>query len=194
MDINSIGKLCINLDTRSDRFRSFEANNIMGSVTFIAGVVNKDPFKGIARAHLNCIEWAKKHNWDKVLIMEDDVEYPAGLKTHAHIAECMATLPPDWDIVLGGASYLKGYDKVNQYWKRAGEFCGLHWYIVNQRVYDRILAYNYTDHIDRWISKQGFKCYLPNKIWAIQSDGYSDNVGKVTDYKSSYFTKFDVLR
>lgn len=192
--IGEINKLCISLPSRPERKEAFLRNNLMGYFNWMNGVVDKQPFRGIARAHMNCIERAKAEGWDKVLIMEDDVEYPGKDKTLPHINECMATLPEDWDIVLGGAYHLKGYDKVNAHWKRVGEFCALHWYIVNARVYDKILAYNYTDHIDLWMGKQGMKIYLPNKLWAIQTDGYSDNVKKKTDYNSSYLTKFDVLR
>ena len=166
----------------------------MGYFNWSDGIVDKQPYIGIGLAHLKCIHRAKSEGWDKVLIMEDDVEYPGKDKTHKHIEECLSTLPDDWDIVLGGAYYLKGYGKVNAHWKRVGEFAGLHWYMVHERVYDRILQYDYTDHIDRWIGRQKLNIYLPHKIWAIQSDGFSDNVKKVTDYNSTYLTKFDVLR
>ncbi len=166
----------------------------MGEVQWVNGVLDPRPSKGIATAHMNAIQRAKDNNWPSVLIMEDDVIFPGKQKTLPYIEESFKELPEDWDIILGGVYHLRKPQKVNNYWQKVGEFCALHWYIVNERVYDKILAFDKSTHIDHWMGKQGMNIYLPKKFFAIQEDGYSDNVKKITSYNSNKLANFEILK
>lgn len=188
MNFKDLNKLLINLPERADRLKQFKAQTYLplSNLQTVSGIRNhSQPMLGIAQAHLNCISIAKGNEWDKVLIMEDDCIFQGGVETFDYVLSCLENIPKDWNVLLGGI-----YEGVivpeNQYWNKIkGQFCGLHFYIVNSNCYDSILAYDGTQHIDRWINlKGGLNCYVAAKFFATQSDGFSDNTGKNEDYKN----------
>ena len=188
-----INKLLINLQSRPDRLKSFKERN-GNDFTLIDGVINKQPFIGIAESHMNAIRHAKEKGWKKVLIMEDDCLFSSGAKDYMDTIFNHEYHPQDWDVLLGGVYHLKGSVDVNKHWQRIGEFCALHWYIVNERCYDKLLSFDGTNHYDRWVGTQGLRIFLPKKFFVIQQDGYSDNVQRVTDYNNTYLNKFEILK
>lgn len=195
--IESVNKLVINLPDRPERLESFKEDfkHLGGSFEVIEGERDqRKPYAGIARSHQRSVRYAKDKGWDKVLIMEDDVIYPAKEKALPYINEALKKLPEDWDVILGGVYYLRNEKRINAYWRKVYEFCALHWYIVNEKAYDTILNYECNGHIDRWLGNQGLNIYLPRRFWAIQKDGYSDNVNKLTNYNTTLLTNFEILR
>jgi glycosyl transferase family 25 len=198
LNIHEINKLVINLPERNERLHKFidEFGYIFPGDTFqvINGVKAEPSFHGIAEAHMNAIKHAKENNWPNVLIMEDDLYIPAKEKATKYINEAFNKVPDDWDVLLGGVYHSVSLTKENNYWNRIGEFCALHFYIVNARAYDKLLTWDKTNHYDRWIGKTGLKCFVPTRFFAIQYDGYSDNVNKITDYNSTYLSKFTILK
>jgi len=196
--VKDINKIVINLPERVQRLHDFKQEfqylqSYTGYYT-VSGVIEDRPEKGIAKAHHNAIRMAKEKGWDKVLIMEDDVMFPGKDKTVPYMEEAFKKLPENWDIIVGGVYYLRNETKVNNYWRRIGEFCALHWYIVNEKAYDKLLSFEYTGHYDRWMGKQGLNIYLPRRFWAIQRDGWSDNVKKETDYNKTRLKQFEILK
>lgn len=200
LDLCKINHLVINLPERTERIIQFthEYHHLFNDdciPNIINGVRDMPSFHGIAKAHMNCIHVAKGNSWENVLIMEDDLYIPAKEKARPYMESCFNKLPEDWDILLGGVYHSQFMEKENNYWNRlVGEFCALHFYVVNHRAYDKLLTWDQTNHYDRWIAKTGLKCYVPNKFFAIQHDGYSDNVNKLTDYNSTYLNKFTILK
>lgn len=197
LNIHEINKVVINLPERSERLLRFKNEfNYLFDDTFqvVNGVKKDNPMLGIAEAHLNCIRLAKEKGWDKVLIMEDDLYIPAKEKARNYVSEAFKKVPDDWDIILGGVYYVRNQVKANNYWTRIGEFCALHFYIVNSSCYDKILTYDGTNHIDRWVGKLGLNCYVPSRFFAIQYDGFSDNVKKETNYNNTYLKAFNILK
>ena len=184
MDYRSLNKLVINLPSRRDRLENVQTQLKGVDYTIIDGVVAHKPLLGIARAHLNCIEYAKVNNWQEVLIIEDDLILRPNFETYLNHA--LYNMPNDWEILLGGLYNKKGLIKYNDWWDRVGEFRGLHFYIVNQSAYDKILSYNPDEmqHIDAWMNRHGkrLNCYVLKKFVATQSSGYSDNVRATVDY------------
>lgn len=199
MNIQILNKCVINLPSRTDRLESvkkelsylFEDN----SFNLIDGVENRVPMLGIAEAHLNCIRLAKNNNWSEVLIIEDDVRFQAKEKTLKFVNEAFNHLPDNWDILLGGLYEADGLTPHNNFWNRTKEFCGAHFYIVNSKCYDEILKYEGRFHIDRFINLGGNKlnCFVTNKFFAIQYDGFSDNVKMKTDYADK-LVRFELLK
>jgi hypothetical protein len=194
--LSQINKIVINLPERSERLERF-ANEVKPWTFKVINGVRKEPnWHGIAEAHMNAIRYAKEQGWDKVLIMEDDLYIPAKGKlflTH-YLDEAFNKLPEDWDILLGGVYHAQTLSKHNNYWSKIGEFCALHFYIVNARCYDKLLTWDGTNHYDRWVGKSGLKCFVPSRFFAIQYDGFSDNVNKITDYNSNYLANFTILK
>ena len=196
--LQTINKCVINLPERTDRLESIkgELPYLFQDPSFhlVPGVPNLNPMLGIAEAHLNCIRKAKESQWPNVLIMEDDCYFPAKEKTLAYVKNAFNHIPEDWDILLGGLYESNGLTQVDQYWNKTKEFCGLHWYIVHERIYDRLLAYEGRFHIDRWINMSGeLNCYVTAKLFALQRDGFSDNVKQRVSY-ADRLTRFQILK
>lgn len=196
MTLNDIPKLVINLPYRTDRLELFnkEFNYISdSSPQIVNGVIDPNPIKGIGQAHINCILIAKQKEYEHVIIMEDDCVFQGKEKTLDYINKCLLNAPNDWDILLGGVYYSKQRSPFNEYWERVGEFCGLHFCIVNSKAYDKILEYDFTQHIDRWMNiNNRLNCYVAKKFFATQRDGFSDNTKKKEDYKN-LLKKYELL-
>lgn len=193
MLLSQIPKLVINLESRPDRLE-LARKELDGMGAYIMpGFIEKDPMIGIAKAHLNCIAHAKEKDWPVVLIMEDDVMLRP--KCKEYLDEALKHLPDNWELLLGGVYEENKLQQYNEYWDSIGEFCGLHFYIVNKSAYEKILEYNYNLHIDRWMNYNGkrLNAYLTKKYVATQRDGYSDNVKANTSYNELLLKKKKLL-
>lgn len=184
--------LVINLPSRTDRLIQVTKELEGIDFTIVNGVEHTNPMLGIAQAHLNCIHIAKQREWDKVLILEDDVVLRKGALEYLNRA--LDKTPEDWNVLLGGLYECRKFTPTNEYWDKVGEFCGLHFYIVNANYYDKILEYDGVHHIDRWMNHKGTRgnCYVTKKFIATQRDGFSDNVKKRVDY-SDKINRFPLL-
>jgi GR25 family glycosyltransferase involved in LPS biosynthesis len=187
MNLDTTPKCLINLPSRTDRLKlaniqidSFFDNK---AVKYIDGVMDSKPMIGIATAHLNAIRYAKDNDFDNIIIMEDDVLFRTNAKRYAE--SCFRNLPSDYDILLGGIYQSNGLTKHNDYWNKTSTFSGLHFYVVNKKAYDKILGnYKYKNHIDRFMAGiGGLDCYVTNKLFAVQHNGYSDNSKQFCNYE-----------
>lgn len=196
MRFSDIPKMVINLPHRTDRIIDFldEFKYISdSSPQIVSGVLNDNPMIGIAQAHINCILIAKQREFEHVLIMEDDCVFQGKDKTLQYVNECLLNVPNDWDILLGGVYYSKQRSEYNSHWQRVGEFCGLHFYIVNSKAYDKILEYDFKHHIDRWLNQNNrLNCFVSKKFIATQRNGLSDNTKRKEDY-SNLLKKYELL-
>lgn len=176
MDLRSLNKYVISLPHRTDRLSLVQKELEGWDYTVIPGVLKDNPVHGIAQAHLNCIQQP-----GHVLIMEDDIVLRNGAENHFN--QALQHAPEGWDILLGGVYETKGLAPVNEYWDQLKGFCGLHFYLVNEKAKEKILNYDFNSnqHIDRWIGKN-FNCYVLKKYIATQRSGFSDNVKKEADY------------
>lgn len=186
MDINKVNKIVINLPERKERLQSAidEINyGFLNKFFYIQkGFIDTTPQLGIAQAHMSCIRRAKLSEWKNVLIMEDDIEFRIG--SLRHMQKCFKHTPEDYDILLGGI--YSGNDIVkpySEYWNKTGNmFCGLHFYVVNEKAYDKLLSYSGTGHYDHFMSGLPLNCYTAKKMFAMQRNGYSDNNKREYDY------------
>lgn len=193
MNLQDIPKLVINLSSRPDRLEQAKKELTSFEFTVIPGIKHDNPMLGIGEAHLNCIRHAQAQGWPNVMIIEDDIQFRPGYQSYMN--EALEVLPADWDVLLGGVYEANKLEPLNAYWDRIGEFCGLHFYIVNQSAYDTILQYDGKLHIDRWMNYAGkrLKAYVTRKYFAIQRDGYSDNSKSITNYNDLYIKKHKLL-
>ena len=200
LNINDIPVCVINLKHRTERLQRsiLQLNNFYGCESYefylIEGVVNRKPMVGIATSHMNAIQLAKDNQWEYVCICEDDLHFQSMLsKEYAN--KCFENIPDDFEILLGGI-YTGNPKPYNEYWNTIDEFSGTHYYIVRNTAYDRILAFDKSQHIDRWLghkNKGNLKCYVANYFFCIQFDGFSDNVNQQMDY-SHLLKKFKLLK
>lgn len=197
MNLSDVKKLVINLPERTDRLAEFREQEkyIKSNALVVHGIRNPDPKKGVAQAHINAIDYAIRHRLDHVLIMEDDCIFPAKDKTLEHINLCLANLPDEWDILLGGVYDSYHLRPYNNYWNSVGQFCALHFYIVNRSAYSRFLKYDGKHHLDRWLNLNNtdLKCFVSKDFFAIQSNGYSDNVKSKVNY-DKFLKRYSILR
>ena len=197
MNLDTINKIVIHLPERVDRLErtmdgisKFFENH---EVTFIEGVRELPVFKGIAQAHLNAIRHAQEQGWPEVLIMEDDVNFQSK-NSRSHADKCFSQIPDNWDLLLSSVYTSKGLTQYNGFWSQTKEFCGLTWYVVNQRAYDKILTFDKSMNIDRAMATAiGLNCFVVNEFFAIQYEGFSDNVNRKVNY-DNLLGRFDVLK
>ena len=169
MSINDTTKLVINLPERADRLEQFKKEiKFFDNKDYhlIEGKKFKPSHKAIGEAHIKAITYAEDNLLDCVIIMEDDVKFVGDI---SYLQEALNNLPEQWDLLLGGLYYSKEKQiPVNDYWNKIGDFCGLHFYIINKNTYDKFKNYNYKEHIDRWAGKN-LNCFVINKHIAEQS-------------------------
>ena len=189
VDLLTIQKLVINLDSRKDRLEQFDKDfkSFFGkeqSYTRISAIKGKPPKRFIAASHKKAIQHAKDLGLNMVCIMEDDVMFTSK-NAFAYAQSCFQKkIPSDWSIILGG-TYNEIITKLDPTWIRVVDFSGLHFYVIRKEAYDIVLGMNTDMHIDRWIaSREELHCYRTKKIFALQRNGYSDNTKKIANYGS----------
>ena len=143
---------------------------------------------GCTLSHIGALKMAKALSLDKVLIVEDDVEFTC---KEYEIDMVMKYLPDDWEMLyLGGAARTMG--KYNeQYIIEPGFVDGLHAYIVKKEAYGRLInAMNkFLTSTDDSVNDARLKnanpvkgYMLKNKV-AFQVPGFSELDRKVVDRK-----------
>lgn len=96
----------------------------------ISAVMKKNnPVYGCLLSHLKCIEFSKKNNYEKVLILEDDVIFKDTLPEY---------IEDDFDILYLGYNVTDGYRYNKNYLKLKGVFTA-HSYILNCNLFDKII-------------------------------------------------------
>lgn len=137
---------CINLDRRPDRWNEccsiFEKMNLDverfsacdGQLidTGYGKVYNGE--LGGTIAHTRLIKKIKDEGFEKVLILEDDVEFCETFEEDFKIS--MQEVPNDWDLLFLGGNHTGGYDKVSQRIGRVYRTYALQSYAVNKRSVD----------------------------------------------------------
>lgn len=111
-----------------------------------SGILGFDAKTGISKAHKQIVQWAKEKCKKEVLIMEDDVLFPA----EDGFQYFLKSKPDNFDVYLGGV-YL-GWDKL-QDGRVKRHFSGLHCYIVHQKFYDTFLEIDEVQSLDNSLAK-----------------------------------------
>lgn len=181
MQINSI---LINLPKRTDRLEHAKKvlTDFLGQFKTVIsnGFVCESSTIAVREAHKNCIKYANECEFKQILVIEDDICLRENSNTYFN--ELLENLPHDYDVCIFGIYSGKVIElENNKYWNKVNKFAGLHFYVVNERAYDKIINYNGTEAIDHWIGKN-LNCYISKKHFAYQLDGYSDNAKCVTNY------------
>lgn len=86
MTLSEIPKIVINLPERKDRLEQVKKELAGWDYTVINGVKASKPMLGIAQAHINAVMIASQNEWDKVLIMEDDIQLRKGAEQYLNEA------------------------------------------------------------------------------------------------------------
>jgi hypothetical protein len=187
IDIQRVPLCLINLPERKDKLLAARGELLYffgpdKDIHLIAGCRRKTAQEGIAAAHLKCVALAKENKWPSVVIAEDDLLFTSD-NSRSYAEKCFTDVPEDFDILLSGIYHGKLNNTKELNWAKVDNFCALHFYLVNEKAYDKILKFDYSLHIDRWLGPN-LKCYVTNQFWCIQRNGWSDNVNKDVNYDS----------
>jgi len=173
---------CMNIDYRTDRrkqvIKDFQRLQNVADINIerISAVENTQrPALGVAQTFKRIIKNAKDNNLEHVLIIEDDLFVIDAQK----VINSLNNVPEDWDILLGGVYHYVPDKKYNQYWMRVKDFCSLHFIIIRDRIYDKVLAIDSrVKHMDRLlgaeVKKSVFNAYLMHPMLCQQRPGFSN--------------------
>lgn len=194
-EFKDITCMVVSLPERTDRYLSFVEEfrkHFINELILIQAVKYEPGHIGCNRSHKDAIKAAAASRLSDVLIFEDDFQFVSD-KSFDYMTQAYNNLPNDYDLALFGYYYLPKKTKVNNYWNRVDDFCALHCYLVNERVYPHILNLRNDYHLDRLmgrnkaIDKLAIN-YLPTK----QRNGFSDNANKDVNY-DSLLEKFKLI-
>ena len=178
---------------RRDLFRKeFQDQGIDMYTLVPADKSTNDPIRNIARVHKKCIRMAIEANHPEIVIMEDDVKF-ACTGSYSEFLKLYEIHGKDCDIFTSGSySYnATPREKDAEYLQvlKLRNFSGLHCYIVKAKVYELMLRLSETTNYDRSIESRKFNILMTYPMMALQHDGMSDNVKKVTNYNTVYKDK-----
>lgn len=189
----------INLDTRTDRKKSFEQQiKLLGlNATRVNAIRNKHPAVGCSLSHLQILNHAKENNMDHVLIMEDDILF---LNPSEFIKNLNYTLQNhnDFDVLLFAANNVGNYSKLSDSCVKITCCQTTTGYLVKNHYYD-VLINNFKKGIlnlmknihlpnmyaidSYWKQLQPIhKWYLIIPLTVTQCSNYSDIEGKNVNY------------
>jgi glycosyl transferase family 25 len=140
----------INLDTRPDRRAEFEEHfknlHVMYPneysffpITRFSAIKHECGAIGCSKSHIECIRFAKQHNWNHVLIMEDDtlIKYPAILSSQ--VTSFLSSFQDNWDVVLFSGNNYPPFKVESPYCFRIANCQTTGCYLISSRYYDTLL-------------------------------------------------------
>lgn len=201
--INIKQLICINLDSRKDRWEQVNKDIQELQSVFQFDFHRKKPIEHpIPRVSLrmtvqDIIRDAKNQHLEYVAICEDDLYVIDTDK----VKTCLQNPPDDWDLLSGGVYYFRPYqDGHTEHWKKLNDYCSMHFVIIKNTLYDKILNMNKNDtgDIDRiigqWIKKYNLNVYVMHPMPCKQRSGYS-NLRKMNvnynNYRLPWIKKVD---
>lgn len=172
----------INLDSRPDRLN--QAMNelrkqLIKKVIRIPGIVHQNPATGCHLSHAECYLDAINSGYDRILIMEDDIEFFPNAYQNLEMA--LIELPADWDMFYLGANLdnYKAYEISEHVCKLTGAYA-THAYAVKRPLFQELFEINSNmsiAHNDVYYAENihpNYNCYMAMPLIAGQRDSYSD--------------------
>ena len=201
--INSISDIkhafYINLDSRPDRKIHVENQlSIIGikaekfrAIKLESGAI------GCTMSHLKILETAKKHQWDHVLIVEDDIKFLNPLLFIEQFNKFLKN-HKNFDVVLLAGNNIPPYSKIDNTCVRVSKCQTTTGYLVLNHYYDKLIT-NIRDGVNNLIKDPCSRfIYAIDKYWfqlqekdlwyliipltVVQREDYSDIEKKPTNY------------
>jgi len=141
-------------------------------------------------SHSKALQRAKVHNFDNVLIIEDDVVFCSDLKKRLKLFLDIA--PDDWDILMLGyypfTNYFPEPEPVSQLIYRSKGCMGAFAYMVKKEFYDTVLdafadEKGFTDNILADLHRE-HKAYVFQPTMVYVREDYSDLAEKTVNHKN----------
>lgn len=212
IDLETIKKYVINLDRRSDRLEIFleECSKFFGNtdVERVSGIepdngapANAQPRLCIALSFQKAMKLAIDAGHEHVLIMEDDCWFPS-VNARTYADTCFKDVCDNVDVLAGGIYTSAGLEPTgSKNWLRTKECSGTHFMVYNRKAMYKILSEDFSKnifHIDRFLARPtellgaGLTVHVAAQFFALQKEGFSDNVGKQTHYEK-LLNRFNLL-
>lgn len=190
---------CINLNSRPDRWKEAEQefNKHSIKVERIAAVEGakmnlefppeiKEGAVGCSLSHFFCIKYAKQLGINKLLILEDDVEFVDNI--NELFSEYIKEVPPDWDMLYLGGQHYHGMNlqQVSEHVYKCEYTLTTHSVAFNSTVFDMFIdkLIDITKPCDTHYAESHKKInayvIIPHLTWQRQS--YSDVEKVNVDY------------
>jgi GR25 family glycosyltransferase involved in LPS biosynthesis len=171
--------------------------------------------QGCLESHIYCIEYAKKHNLENVLIIEDDVQFDLDAINALNPLD----FPKDFDMLYLGYHVNRGYRYSENVIKLTSAFT-THAYIINKKMYDVVLDNISSDwaiipefsdlntyekpyfannkraidvFYSKWIHHHGGNSYGIFPMMAYQRPEFSSIENQHVDYSSLFKTKANLF-
>jgi GR25 family glycosyltransferase involved in LPS biosynthesis len=201
IDFCDIPTLYINLSFRQDRnahvLNELTTKLKMNNVERYNAIALANGAIGCSMSHLRCIEHAKKMNWDRVFICEDDITFTNPELFLTQI-DSFFKKEHEWDVLLVSGNNFPPFQQVDETCVKVSQCQTTTGYIVNKHYYD-ILIENVKTSIQYFlrdptlpqffaIDKYWFRLqaidrwYLLIPLSVIQCPGYSDIEKRPTNY------------
>ena len=191
---------CVNLDERIDRWelakKEFDLMGITNYIRFSA-VKNENGATGCRDSHIEIIKDAKKNNYKKILIFEDDFTFINTNQTLLNnVLKQLENI--NYHLFYLGATLEKNFGilrKVDENIVNTNFAFATHAYSVNKNIYDfiineapkhPIIDVFYQQHIVR---RGG--CFISNPMMCVQRETYSDVEKKETNYAAMMLDNFN---
>ena len=156
-------------------------------------LINKPGAVGCLLSHVGVIEDAKKRGLEKILILEDDVEFCENFTNK--FDKFVNDLPDNWDMFyLGGSAHTNNSNKqfltsITDNIAKTTCTMTTSSYGINKNIFDIVIenALKMIEPIDsmyKYRIQSGYNCYVtrPNLAW--QKPGHSDIANAHRDYTS----------
>lgn len=190
----------INLDHRKDRLEHVTAEfKKMGiDAERFEGKKAKTPAVGCTISHINCLELAKKRNYEQVFICEDDITFTNPELFKQNLQKFVNNNTINWDVLIVSGNNCPPFQKLYEYASRVFYCQTTTGYIVKKEYYDTLIAnfkegltkliQNPTNKQDYAIDRYWFKLQMQNywyiitPLTVVQYDNYSDIEQKEVSY------------
>lgn len=140
--------LYINLEYRTDRKEHIEKelkklSHITTNIHRIDGVLEQwCGHLGCGKGHVKALELAIKHNWNSVLIVEDDLQLVEDLSNLSRINTI------EWDVMMLGHSHTCLKECAYEFLRKATSTTGAYAYIIRKHYYQTVLD-NFKNAVEK---------------------------------------------
>lgn len=130
----------INLDTRPDRKSRFqiEMKNIGLSAIRFNAIKHNFGAIGCSLSHLTLLKFAKTHNLDHILIMEDDIMF-LNIESFTNSLNEFLSSSIDFDVLLLAGNNMGPYAKMGDFCVKIKKCQTTTGYLVKQHYYDTLI-------------------------------------------------------